>query len=577
MSQRKLKKIKQLEKVVEVKNEEVAGILDEENLGILAIIKRNWLFLVILLLGVIAVYFNAMNGAFVSDDYATIPNNPNVMNIFDSMGDTPNMVQGTNSIIANLFGVGNPIPFHVLNLTIFLIICVLAFVFTYLLLGRNVAYLSTILYAFLPIHVEAVTWISGRPYSLSTMFMLVALCSFLLFLKTKKKRYLYLLIGFELLAVFCAKVLFLSLFLIIIGYMFTYWKRHKINIGKFLMIVAGLMILSFIILSPAITQRVNVVNGGYNASDSIFYNPLFQYPTSMAKYLQLIFVPTDLTLYHTMYVFPVWLNWTITLTYLTILIFFYFKNKNIFFSLAFIFLAAAPTMAPVKVSWLVAERYMFFGSLGFCLFLGLILQDISSRIKYVVPGILVLFLVYYSVRIYFRNNDWNTNHNLWVNTCQVSPNSHNAWNNIGDDYDKLKQYDNAIKGFTQSTLIKTNYADAYHNRANIFFKIGRLDLARDSYDTALYYSPGLFQTYLSLTQIDLMEGKLQMAFDDASKALQISPNSPQAAYVLAIVYAQAGQVDQSQKLLESIIKLSPQFQPAVEALKQLKLNQVGKS
>jgi tetratricopeptide (TPR) repeat protein len=132
-------------------------------------------------------------------------------------------------------------------------------------------------------------------------------------------------------------------------------------------------------------------------------------------------------------------------------------------------------------------------------------------------------LVLYSARIFFRNIDWNTNHNLWVNTCQVSPNSHNAWNNIGDDYDKLAsaettndgkltQYYNAIKGFTQSTVIKPNYADAYHNRANIFFKIGRLDLARDSYETAIYYSPNLYQTYLSLTQIDLMQNNLQLAY-----------------------------------------------------------------
>ena len=98
----------------------------------------------------------------------------------------------------------------------------------------------------------------------------------------------------------------------------------------------------------------------------------------------------------------------------------------------------------------------------------------------------------------------------------MSPNSHNAWNNIGDDYDKLaqkettdegkmKQYLNAIKGFGQSFFIKTNYADAYHNQANIYYRIGRMDLARQGYETALSYNPALEQTIKTLIQLDLME------------------------------------------------------------------------
>jgi len=566
MSQRKLKKLRQLEKVVEVKNEEVVEEFGGKDQSFFMIVKKNWVYLTLLILGIVVVYFNAMNGAFVSDDYATIPNNPKIMDMSDTLGDTFSFVTLSNSVIANLFGVGSPVPYHVYSLVVYLVICVLAFVFVYLLLGEKVAYLSTVLYALLPIHVEAVSWISGKPYILATIFMLAALCSFLLFLKTKKKIYLWLLVGFEFLASFCAKVQFLSFFLIVSGYMLIYRKRHKIKIGKFFMVIIGVLILSFVLLAPAINQRINVVNSGYNFSEGIFYSPFFQYPTSIAKYLQLILVPVDLTLYHTMYVFPVWLNWAIMLTYLVCLIYFYFKNKNIFFSLAFIFLAAAPSMAPVKVSWLVAERYMFFGSLGFCMFLALILQDISSRVRHVVPGILVTMLAFYSVRIFFRNIDWQTNHNLWVNTCQVSPNSHNAWNNIGDDYDKLAQYDNAIKGFTQSVLVKPNYADAYHNRANIFFKTGRLDLARDSYNTALYYSPTLYQTYISLTQIDLMERNFVLAEEHAKKVVELQPNNPQTNYVLAIVYAQMGRRDEAKSILTAILKSFPEFNLAKQAL-----------
>jgi len=289
----------------------------------------------------------------------------------------------------------------------------------------------------------------------------------------------------------------------------------------------------------------------------------------VAKYLQLLLIPIDLTLYHTMFTFPVWLNWAILLVYMGAVVYFFFKNKKIFFALAFIFLASVTSMAPVKVSWLVAERYMFFGSLGFCLLLGLLFFDISKKNSHISTFLLVLILVVFSLRTFLRNDDWNTNHKLWVNTCQVSPNSHNAWNNIGDDYDKLVQYDNAIKGFSQSTTVKPDYADAYHNRANIFYKIGRLDLARESYNIALSYSPTLYQTYLSLIQIDILEKKFTLAEEQAKKAIEIQPGNPQAGYVLAVVYAEMGEKEKSRLVLETILKSFPDYQLAREMLMKL--------
>lgn len=231
-------------------------------------------------------------------------------------------------------------------------------------------------------------------------------------------------------------------------------------------------------------------------------------------------------------------------------------------------------MLPVKVSWLVAERYVFFGSLGFSILIGLILNQITKLNRYVPSAILAIIVSIYSIRTYLRNIDWRTNHNLWVNTCLVSPNSHNAWNNIGDDYDKLKDYENAIKGFTQSTIVKPNYADAYHNRANIFYKIGRLDLARDSYMTALSYSPGLYHSYLSLTQIDLMERRADLALQHSQAILNLQPENPQSWYVAGMVFASVGDVEKAKTALKRALVLSPGYAPALDTLKKL---EAGKS
>lgn len=321
---------------------------------------------------------------------------------------------------------------------------------------------------------------------------------------------------------------------------------------------------------PKIMDRLTSVNSGYNKTDGIFYDPFFQYPTTVTKYLQLMFAPTDLTLYHTMYVIPEWINWLVLVLYLGLVAYTFVKHKTMFFALVFIFLATAPSMAPLKVSWLVAERYAFLGSFGFSLFMGLVFDFLRKKYRQLSYTVLALLCLVYGIRILMRNNDWSTNHKLWVNTVQVSPNSHNAWNNIGDDYDKLEDYENAIKGFTQSTVVKNNYADAYHNRANIFYKIGRLDLARESYEIAMYYSQGLYQTIVSLTQIDLIEQKYDLAMEHGKMLIQKDPNNPQSYYVMGVVYAEMGDKEEAGKLFRNALGLSPNFKPALEGLEKLR-------
>ncbi|MFA6518465.1 MAG: tetratricopeptide repeat protein [Candidatus Shapirobacteria bacterium] len=565
MSQKRLKRIKRAE-VLKIVDRPV-----ESFLGIRGIIKENWKFLLALCVGVFLLYFNSLNGNFVSDDYAAITQNSNVKDLsilFSSFRSSPSVI---NAIIAMIFGVGSSFPFHFANTALYLLSILLFFIFANISFGKNVAKISVLMFSVLPVHVEAVSWISGKPYLLNAIGMFALLLFFAAYDATKNKKYLYYFFAFLPVATYFEPVRSLAIFLILPIYVLTLSK----NISKGLFIKWYLILIFlvgsilFLMLKNDIFNRINEVNSGTNGSGEIFYNPLFQYPTAAAKYLQIALFPADLTLYHTMYIFPVWLNWSILITYLVSLVYFFWKNKKIFFCLAFIFAATASSMAPIKVSWLVAERYIFLGSTGVALLLGYLFDSIIDGFVKLGPFFLVVILSVYSIRTFYRNIDWQTNHNLWVNTCQVSPNSHNAWNNIGDDYDKLGQYDNAVRGFTQSVLVKPNYADAYHNRANIFFKTGRLDLARESYQTALSLNPAMFQTYLSLTQIDLTEKRIDLALVHAKKIVELQPNSLQAIYVMGVVQAEAGNNEEAKKIFNYILQAVPNYSPAREALNKL--------
>lgn len=567
MSQKQVKRMKKVKELAEEKKQE-RGIFFGN--GLRNIVRRNKLFLLGLIGLVVGLYFNGMWGDFVSDDYASISQNPVVLDTKSMLGNM-SLTSGSNFILAKIFGIESPVPYHLFSLFLYIVLCILVFIFIYLLFDVKVARPTSLLFAVLPIHVETVSWVSGKPYLFVTLGVLLSLILLILYLKKGDKKYLCWFLIITVLSFMGDRVrplatVFLSLLLL-----FSYNNKLSKKLPLVKIVVLGLMFLSVVgvIFWPLIMSRISAVNGGYNGSGEIFYNPFFQYPTAVAKYLQMLLVPVNLTLYHTLYVFPVWLNWSILLIYIFGLIYFWFKNRNLFFALAFIFVATIPSMAPIKVSWLMAERYMLLGSVGFCLFLVLTFLPLVVRYGKAMMAVFWVLMGGYGVRVILRNIDWQTNHKLWVSTCQVSPNSHNAWNNIGDDYDKSGDYENAIKGFTQSTVMKNNYADAYHNRANIFFKMGRLDLARDSYNTALSIAPYMYQTYMSLSQIDLNEGKREMAVGHGQKLTELQPNNPQSHYVFGIILAKVGWIDRAKEELRLSLQLNPDFKAAGDVLREL--------
>ncbi|MFA5750430.1 MAG: hypothetical protein WC895_04365, partial [Candidatus Shapirobacteria bacterium] len=107
MSQKKLKKLR---KVLQSRIEKEKEQKVFEFFGFRQILKENWKFLVILLLGVVILWFNAMGGNFVSDDYATIPQNPLIMSFKHGLSGW--MGGLINWFLAVTFGIGSSIPYH---------------------------------------------------------------------------------------------------------------------------------------------------------------------------------------------------------------------------------------------------------------------------------------------------------------------------------------------------------------------------------------------------------------------------------------------------------------------------------
>ena len=80
-----------------------------------------------------------------------------------------------------------------------------------------------------------------------------------------------------------------------------------------------------------------------------------------------------------------------------------------------------------------------------------------------IPQIPFSILILFSVIAIDRNTIWKDEISLWEDARKKSPSLVRPYNNLGEAYDKLGNYDQAIKEFKQALKINPNYFFGLNN------------------------------------------------------------------------------------------------------------------
>ncbi len=205
------------------------------------------------------------------------------------------------------------------------------------------------------------------------------------------------------------------------------------------------------------------------------------------------------------------------------------KAKELFLGIGIFVLFLAPTYSPMMVSWLVAERYLYFPSIILSIFLAFFYERIiggASRSAPIIFFAVIIFIIAaLGVRTVARNEDWKTPERFWRQTVLASYNSPRSHNNMGDVYCQEGNLDGAIREFKKAIELKPDYADVYHNLANVYHNKGDLKEAMKFYQQAIFFNPRLFESYYNLSLIYLNTGELALAKLELEKALELRPEN----------------------------------------------------
>jgi hypothetical protein len=284
----------------------------------------------------------------------------------------------------------------------------------------TISFCTAFIMAIHPFLVEAVAWMAASKILLYAFFYLLALNSYLIYLKTKQIRYLVLIFVLFILS-FGSKeqAVTLPACLLLIDYVLNRdIKQPKIWLEK-----APFILLSLIFCYVTLLSQKNWGTGLLTQNKEYpFYQNIIFGSYALTEYLVKCLIPIKLNF---MYLFPNKVGQPVPLRFWmyppVLLIMFitlrdFLKKRWVLFALLFFILHLILVLHIIPISrfTIVADRYAYVASIGVFFFIAYVFDKASRSVKYKQISILLLtiYITYLGIYTHQRAKVWHDNKSL---------------------------------------------------------------------------------------------------------------------------------------------------------------------
>tara|TARA_B100001964_G_scaffold95456_1_gene106947 strand:+ start:16 stop:1713 length:1698 start_codon:yes stop_codon:yes gene_type:complete len=487
------------------------------------------------------VYANTLKVPFQFDDVRFIEKNKYILEPLDinSLFETYFLrgIVRWSYAVNHLIGEFNVIGYHMVNLSVHIIISVLFFIVLrnlYLNSRWNLPLLAALLFSLHPVQIESVTYLMSRSGLLATFFYLLAFYFFINstqnFPGNKTKTVVFLIT-----ALICfllglgSKLTIVTLPIMLIIYLFVI-NINKISVlsvarqYKWLLVGVLAAFTLFLIRKAFFTK-----NGLFGVSGMAIeqYGRWGYFMTEVkafySYYLKLLLLPVNFNV-NPDFPFSSSLWHTICLLTLALFGLFYLvkyskKLPLLIFSTLWIFVTLSPTSSFIPLNDLVAEHRIYLPSLGFFIAISLAIVH-PRRLPEMLKIVSVLTLVIlFSILTVQRNSVWNSAISLWEDAVKKSPHHVRSYLNLGRAYYYEKMFHKAITAYEKANNINNFYFESHYNLGTIYYELENLDKAVKEFSTALQLDENLSEAYINLGNIYMDKKEYETAINMFKSAI----------------------------------------------------------
>lgn len=555
-----------------------------------------WLLAALLMLATIILYWPATRCGFVSyDDPATVAANPRIDGGLSWEGvkwaflnpvscNWLPLTVITHMLDCQLFGL-NPWGHHLVNVLFHSINVALVFALLKQLTGATWrSLLVAALFAFHPLHVESVAWITERKDVLSGFFGLLALIFYTRYARKRAtvkslepkagmvpalnpQRALqdYLLAFFFLALGLLSKPMLVTWPFVML--LLDYWPLERFRLGNARRLIVEKV--PFLVLTVAASIVTFIVQKQAGAMDMIKNLPLDarieNALVSYCRYLGKMIWPTNLAVFypHPGYWSPVKALLAGGLLAGLSVFFWAQRRRYPFLLMGWLWFCGtlAPVIGLVQIGVAaMADRYAYIPSVGIFIIIIWGSYELTRHSPHHVQGLTITSLaalVLCMVLTWRQLGYWQDSETLFRHALAVTENNYLAHNSLGAALDKKHDTGGAISQYQEAIRLKPDYYLAHDNLGIVLAEKGRIDEAINEYQQAIRINPDYPPEHYDLGNALIQEGLTNAAIGQFQEAIRLKPDYDKALQSLGTVLGRAGRTSEAIAAYREAVRLKP--------------------
>jgi len=507
------------------------------------------LFLGALTVFTLFLFVESFSADFTFDDFINLVDNPQIHNWefnLDPWYRWHKHVRALTLMVDYSLFRDSPTGYHVHNFIWHVVSVVLFYVLVRVLSNRaSIAFFAALLFTTHPIHVEAITNIANRKELLCMAFLLASCISYVEFTRRvgpQRVAWFIAAVVAWIIALFSKHVaIVLPLYLIAYEYLFVpqekrFFPQNPLLIGGGFIMGTTLMI-AFVLISAVNLEDLSdsLTFQGYTGEATLFSVAITS-ARMFWRYVGLLIWPGDLCPDHLVALSRsllepmALLSWVGLIAVVAVAFLLARRSPLLSFGIIWFLISFLPISNLVPTAYLLADRYMYIPSAGFCIVLVCLGDAMYQKLhgfkpRYAIPVIAVvggLLIASYSFKTLSYIPDWKNERTLWHYTLGCNPQSFRAYNSLGFQYMKAGDYPKAIE--LLSKAIHFAYKGAYEHRGNAYLGMKNYEAAIQDFNHAIAARLDWDTIYYNRGSVYLEMGQYEKAIDDFSVAIDLKPD-----------------------------------------------------